>query len=44
MRAIKKEDVTLLVVLILLGVLTYGWVPGAVSDIIHSFTDSGEVP
>lgn len=42
MKAIKKEDVTLLVVLILLGILTYGWVPSAVSEIIHSFTDSNE--
>lgn len=45
MRRIKKDDVTLLIVLAALGILTYGWVPGAVSQIVSSFHDSaGEAP
>lgn len=43
MKSIKKEDVTLILVLLLLGILTYGWVPGAISQIAATFS-SEEAP
>lgn len=45
MARIKKEDVTLLIILAILAVLNCAWVPGAISSILSMLNGpSGETP